>query len=326
MRTAVITGITGQDGPLLSRVLLDRGCKVVGLVRASSAPNRLSLKFCGLDDRIELIPADLSDLPSLIRLFERLKPQEVYNLAAQSSVARSFDEAISTFSFNTHSVINLLEAIRIASPRTRFYQASSSEMFGNVADLPITPNTPMRPVSPYGISKAAAHWIAVQYRDAYGLFVTCGILFNHESALRAEHFVTKKILSAAVRIKQGASERLRLGNLGVQRDWGYAPEYVQAMSDMVTRDNPEDFIICTGAAYSLRAFVEATFDSCGLDWGQHVDIDESLMRRSEIRTIYGDPTRAQQQLGWRHSLSFREMIAKLVQDETAHQAFLAAQH
>jgi GDPmannose 4,6-dehydratase len=325
MKTAVITGITGQDGPLLSKVLLERGCRVVGLVRASSAPNCLALKFCGIDDRVELVPADLSDLPGLIRLFERLRPQEVYNLAAQSSVARSFDEAISTFSFNTHSVINLLEAIRIASPRTRFYQASSSEMYGNVADLPITPNTPMRPVSPYGISKAAAHWIAVNYRDAYGLFVTCGILFNHESALRQPHFVTKKILSAAVRIRNGAGDRLRLGNLGIQRDWGYAPEYVRAMSGMVMRDNPDDFIICTGAAHSLRTFVETTFDACGLDWSQHVDIDESLIRRTEIRTIYGDPTRAQQQLGWRHSLSFREMIAKLVADETAHQAFLAAQ-
>lgn len=324
MGTALVTGVTGQDGPLLSRVLLGRGCRVVGLCRGTM-PNRLSLRFCGLDDKIELRQGDLSDLPALIRLLDQLRPDEIYNLAAQSSVARSFDESVSTVSFNTQGVINLLEAIRIASPRSRFYQASSSEMFGSVESLPVTRRTPMHPVSPYGISKAASHWIACHYRETYDLFVTCGILFNHESALRPEHFATKKILSAAVRIGGGSAERLRLGNVNVLRDWGYAPEYVEAMAGMMARDEPEDFIICTGTPYSLREFAETAFDCVGLDWGDHVDIDPSLVRRSEIHAIYGDPSDAHARLGWRHRLGFRDMIARLLEDERAHQAFLAAQ-
>jgi len=323
MKCALITGITGQDGPLLSQLLLRRGYRVVGLCRGT-VPNRLSLKFCGLDDKVELRHGDLSDLPSLIRLLDQLEPDEIYNLAAQSSVARSFDESISTVSLNTQGVINLLEAVRIASPRSRFYQASSSEMYGSAGRLPITRRTPMRPVSPYGISKAASHWIACHYRDAYGLFVSCGIMFNHESALRPDHFVTKKIISAAVRIRQGSDERLVLGNLDIQRDWGYAPEYVEAMAGMLARDAPEDFIICTGTPHSLREFAETAFDGVGLDWGDHVDSDSALRRPSEIDASYGDPSEAHARLGWRHRLGFRAMIERLVQDEAAHQAFLAA--
>ena len=314
-RKALIAGITGQDGALLTRLLLDRGYVVEGLVRHSGAVDRSRLVALEVADRVTLLPADLADAASLARIVAAVAPDEIYNFAAQSSVARSFTEVGPTIALNTLSVVNLLEATRVAAGGAKFYQASSSEMFGNADRLPIDEATPMRPVSPYGISKVAAHQIATHYREAHGMFVACGILFNHESALRPAYFVTKKIIAAAVRIAAGSDERLKLGDLTIRRDWGYAPDYVAAMAAMLQQDEPADFVICSGAAHTLEAFVAAGFAAAGLDWRRHVDSDPSLRRPTEIAVTFGDAGRARRRLGWRYALGFEEMVARLVRDE-----------
>ena len=318
-RRALIAGITGQDGALLTQLLLQRGYAVSGLVRHSGVVDRSRLEALDVADRVTLLPADLGDAASLARIIAAAAPDEIYNFAAQSSVARSFVEVGPTIALNTLSLVNLLEATRVAAGGARFYQASSSEMFGNADHLPIDEATPMRPVSPYGISKAAAHQIATHYREAHGMFVACGILFNHESALRPAHFVTKKIIAAAVRIAGGGDERLKLGDLAIRRDWGYAPDYVAAMAAMLQQDEPADYVICSGAAHSLEEFVAASFAALGLDWRRHVDSDPSLRRPTEIAVTYGDAGRARRRLGWTYERGFAEMIGQLVRDEAALQ-------
>jgi len=318
MKKALITGVTGQDGAYLSRVLLEKGYKVYGTVRDSISPHSKNLTLLGIEGSIEFIPTDLLDLSNVIRLLERIKPDEIYNLASQSSVGLSFEQPIGTVEFNIMSTVNLLEAIRILPFKAKFYHASSSEMYGKVNELPVTEKTALHPVSPYAVSKAASHWMTVNYREAYGLFCCCGILFNHESVLRAEHFVTKKIISAAVRISKGSKERLKLGNIEIKRDWGFAPQYVKAMWLMLQQDDPDDYVIATGEAHSLREFIELAFAHAGLDWEEYVGIDEALFRPSEIDVIYGNPAKAKAKIGWEYNLSFENLIKRLVEEELKH--------
>ena len=315
MKKALITGITGQDGAYLSRVLWEKGYKVYGTVRDSIALRSKNLKLLGIEGSIELIPTDLLDLSNVIRLLERIKPDEIYNLASQSSVGLSFEQPIGTVEFNIMSTMNLLEAIRILPFKAKFYQASSSEMYGKVNELPVTEKTALHPVSPYAVSKAASHWMTVNYREAYGVFCCCGILFNHESVLRGEHFVTKKIISAAVRIRKGSKEKLKLGNIEIKRDWGLAPEYVKAMWLMLQQDSPDDYVIATGEPHSLREFIELAFSCAGLEWEKHVTIDENLYRPSEIDIIYGNPAKAKAKIGWEYNLPFENLIKQLVEEE-----------
>lgn len=314
-KTALITGISGQDGAYLSRLLLDKGYQVHGLIRDSAHPELRNLDILGIRDRVRLYPANLMDLTNLAGLLEQIAPDEVYHLAAQSSVGLSFSQPIGTIEFNTMSTLNLLEGLRLCGLPARFYQASSSEMFGRAPKLPVTENTALHPVSPYGISKAASHWIAVNYRETHGMFCACGILFNHESCLRAPHFVTKKIISTALAISRGQARKLRLGNLEVARDWGYAPEYVKAMWLMLQHPTPDDYIIATNQAHTLRRFTEAVFQYLDLDCKRHLEEDPKLYRPSELDIIYGDPAKARKQLGWQYQMSFEELIARLVEDE-----------
>jgi GDPmannose 4,6-dehydratase len=318
MKKTLITGVTGQDGAYLSRVLLEKGYKVYGTVRDSIAPHSRNLKLLGIENSLELIPTDLLDLSNVIRLLERIKPDEIYNLASQSSVGLSFEQPIGTVEFNIMSTMNLLEAIRILPIKAKFYQASSSEMYGKANELPITEKTALHPVSPYAVSKAASHWMTVNYREAYGIFCSCGILFNHESVLRAGHFVTKKIISTAARINKGSKETLRLGNIEIRRDWGFAPEYVKAMWLMLQQDEPDDYVIATGEAHSLREFVELAFSHAGLDWKDHVAVDKALYRPSEIDVIYGNPAKAKAKIGWEYNLVFENLIKRLVEEELKH--------
>lgn len=319
MKKALITGVTGQDGAYLSKVLLDKGYKVYGIIRDATVSNLANLKYLGIEDGVELIPANLLDLSSVLRVLERSRPDEIYNLAAQSSVAISFEQPIWTLEFNVLSTINFLEALRILPLGAKFYQASSSEMYGRVRTLPVDEATALHPVSPYAISKATDHWIAINYRESYGLFCCCGILFNHESVLRPKHFVTKKTISTAVQIKKGSREKLRLGNIEIRRDWGYAPEYVKAMWLMLQQEYPDDYIIATNEAHSLREFVEHVFACLGLNWQEHVLIDKSLMRASDIDIIYGNPQKAVEKLGWEYRLRFRELIELLVQEQLKYE-------
>ena len=319
VKKALITGINGQDGSYLSKFLLQKGYKVYGILRNSTVCNLDNLEFLGVKGQLELLPANLSDLSNVIRLVDNIIPDEIYNLAAQSSVALSFQQPIGTIEFNILSTINLLEAIRIRNTKIKFYQASSSEMYGKVMTFPVNEETVLHPVSPYAISKATGHWMAVNSREAYGLFSCCGILFNHESVLRAEHFVTKKILSTAVRISKGSQEELRLGSIEIKRDWGYAPYYVEAMWLMLQQDNADDYVIATNEVHSLKEFIQIVFDSLGLDWENYVIIDKNLYRPSEIDVMYGSPEKAKRKLGWRYDLSFQELIRRLVKEETEYQ-------
>lgn len=316
MRKALITGITGQDGSYLSRFLLDKGYLVHGILRDSTALHISNLQFLGIDGCVELHLANMHDLSNLIRLLDTIKPDEIYNLAAQSSVAISFEQPIWTIDFNVMSTLNLLEAIRILNLDARFYQASSSEMYGKVKILPVDEKAAFHPVSPYAISKATDHWMAVNYRDAYGLFTCCGILFNHESVLRPHQFVTKKIISTAVRISMGSQEKLRLGNIEIKRDWGYAPEYIKAMWLMLQKDKPDDYIIATGEAHSLLEFVQLAFGLLGLNFEEHVITDKDLYRPSDIDVLFGNPAKAKKMLGWEYHMSFEDMIRLLLEEET----------
>ena len=317
MKQAFITGITGQDGAYLTRFLLDKGYAVHGAVRDATRADTSKLEALGVLDRVALHRLNLLDQASLIRTLREVQPDELYNLAAQSSVALSFEQPIPTLQFNVLSPTYLLEAIRLLGLETRFYQASSSEMFGRVTALPVTEETTLHPVSPYAISKAAAHWAAINYREAYGLYSCCGILFNHESPLRPKHFVTKKIVRAAVEIAEGAREGLRLGNLDVWRDWGWAPAYVECMWLMLQQPRPDDYVIATGEAHALREFVALAFAAVGLDAERYVEVDPALYRPADIEVIYGDPSKARRELDWRYDLSFPALIERLVDGERA---------
>ncbi len=313
-KTALITGITGQDGAYLSQFLLGKGYRVIGLVRSYLNPRLEGLAYLGIDKDVELEYCDLQDHSQIINLVARLKPDEIYNLAAQSSVSTSFAQPISTIHFNIISVLYLLEAIKLVNPKIRFYQASSSEMYGKPASLPILENSVLHPLSPYGISKASAHWIAINYREVHNLFTSCGILFNHESFLRSENFFVKKVLRQSIEIKKGLRDCLEVGNIDIRRDFGYAKEYVKAMWLMLQQDTPDDYIICSGKSISLREIIEHIFSRLGIPLEKLV-VKKELFRPTEIMDNYGDNSRARTRLNWEYSLSFFDVLDILLDEE-----------
>lgn len=309
-RRALITGITGQDGAYLARLLLDQGYEVHGMVRRSSTET--FERIADLRDRLQLHQADLLDQLSLVRVLEAAGPDELYNLAAQSFVPTSFQQPLLTGEFTALGVTRMLEATRLVDPKIRFYQASSSEMFGNVRCEPQDEETPFWPRSPYGVAKVYGHWITVNYRESHDLFACSGILFNHESPLRGKEFVTRKISDAVARIKLGRQQELRLGNLDAERDWGFAGDYVRAMWLMLQQDAPDDFVIATGVKHSVRDFCRAAFGHVGLQWEDFVRIDPELFRPADVNTLCGDASKAKQQLGWQPQVAFSELVAMMV--------------
>ncbi len=311
MPLALITGITGQDGSYLAEFLLEQGYQVVGLVRRSSNPNYSRIEH--LLDKIELAQGDLTDLPSLMAVVEKYRPDEVYNLAAQSFVPASWEQPLLTTDVNAVGVTRLLEAIRRVHPTARFYQASTSEMFAQVREMPQNEQTPFHPRSPYGVSKVYGHWITVNYRESYGLFAVSGILFNHESPRRGLHFVTRKVTHGVARIKLGLANELRLGNLDAKRDWGYTGDYVRAMWLMLQQDEPEDFVIGTGEAHSVRELCEVAFSHVGLDYRDFVVVDPKFFRPAEVNILLADPSKARAKLGWQPRVSFEELIRMMVE-------------
>jgi GDPmannose 4,6-dehydratase len=314
-RTALITGITGQDGSYLAEFLLEKGYRVVGMVRRSSAENFHRIEH--IRHRIELEQADLLDQYSLIDLMRRTRPDEVYNLAAMSFVPTSWSQPVLTAEFDATGVTRVLEAIRLSNPEARFYQASSSEMFGKVREVPQREETPFHPRSPYGVAKVYGHYITMNYRESYGLFACSGILFNHESPRRGKEFVTRKVSDAVARIKLGLQETLCLGNLNARRDWGYAGDYVKAMWLMLQQPEPADFVVATGRGHSVRDLVEVAFAHVGLDWRDHVRVDESLTRLAEVDTLLGDWSLARERLGWQPEVAFADLVAMMVDADLA---------
>ncbi len=309
-RRALITGITGQDGSYLAELLLDRGYEVVGIVRRLSAQNYWRIEH--LLDRIRLVPADLLDQLSLIRVLSDVRPHELYNLAAMSFVPASWDQPLLTGEFNAQGVTRVLEAVRHVDPSIRVYQASSSEMFGKVRDVPQSELTPFYPRSPYGVSKVYGHYITVNYRESYGLFACSGILFNHESPRRGLEFVTRKVTDGVARIKLGLADSLSLGNLDAQRDWGFAGDYVRAMWMMLQQAEPDDYVISTGESHSVKELVEVAFAHVGLDWQKYVKLDPAFIRPAEVDHLIGDASKAKRELGWEPSVSFRGLVEMMV--------------
>jgi GDPmannose 4,6-dehydratase len=310
MPTALITGITGQDGSYLAELLLEKGYHVHGVVRRSSTERFDRIEH--LRDRITLHQADLLDHRSLVDALKASSPDEIYNLAAMSFVAVSWIQPTLTAEFTGVGVTRVLEAVREVCPEARLYQASSSEMFGKVREVPQTEDTPFYPRSPYGVAKAYGHFITVNYRESYGMHATCGILFNHESPRRGLEFVTRKITWHAAAIKLGKADKLQLGNLDSERDWGYAKDYVEAMWLMVQQDNPEDYVIATGQTHSVRRCLEIAFDQAGLDIADHVEIADSLKRPAEVDQLIGDASKAQRKLGWSPETTFEQLIRLMV--------------
>jgi GDPmannose 4,6-dehydratase len=314
-KRALITGITGQDGSYLTELLLEKGYEVVGIVRRSSAPNLWRIEH--LLDRITLRPADLLDQLSLIRALSDAEPDEVYNLAAMSFVPASWDQPMLTGEFNAQGVTRMLEAVRQVNPRIRLYQASSSEMFGKVREVPQTELTPFYPRSPYGVSKVFGHYITVNYRESYGLFACSGILFNHESPRRGLEFVTRKVTDGVARIKLGLADSLSLGNLDAQRDWGFAGDYVRAMWLMLQQPDADDFVVATGISHSVRELVEVAFGCAGLEWQRYVKLDPSLVRPAEVDHLIGDAAKARHVLGWSPNVDFGVLIRMMVDADVA---------
>jgi len=315
MPTALITGITGQDGSYLAEELLAKGYRVVGIVRRSSTTPYE--RIAHLVDRVELLSADLLDQHSLVDAMAACSPDEVYNLAAQSFVQTSWNQPVLTGEFTGLGVTRALEAVRKAAPRARFYQASSSEMFGKVVESPQSEHTSFYPRSPYGVAKVYGHWITVNYRESYDLFAVSGILFNHESPRRGLEFVTRKVTDAVARIKLGLAREVRLGNLDARRDWGYAGDYVDAMWRMLQQDHAEDYVIGTGRTHSVRQLCEVAFGCVGLDYREYVKQDERFFRPAEVDLLVADPTKANTQLGWRPQVSFEDLIAMMVDADLA---------
>jgi GDPmannose 4,6-dehydratase len=309
-KRALITGITGQDGSYLAELLLDQGYEVHGMVRRASTEN--FERIAHLQDRISLVHADLLDQSSLVEALEESRPNEVYNLGAQSFVPTSWRQPVLTAEFTGVGVTRLLEAIRRVDPDIRFYQASSSEMFGKVREVPQNEQTPFYPRSPYGVAKAYGHFITVNYRESYGLFAVSGILFNHESPRRGLEFVTRKISDGVARIKLGHADQLVLGNLDAKRDWGYAVDYVEGMWMMLQQDEPEDFVLATGEEHSIREFAEAAFAHVGLDYEQYVRADPEFLRPAEVDHLVGDSSKAREKLGWKPEVSFQELVELMV--------------
>ena len=315
MKTALITGITGQDGSYLAELLLDKGYRVVGIVRRSSTTPYERISH--LVDRIELLSADLLDQTSLVDAIEAVAPDEIYNLAAQSFVAASWTQPTLTGEFTGLGVTRMLEAMKRAAPKARFYQASSSEMFGKVVETPQGENTPFYPRSPYGVAKVYGHWITVNYRESYGLYAVSGILFNHESPRRGLEFVTRKVTDAVARIKLGRATEVRLGTLDARRDWGYAGDYVDAMWRMLQQDEPADYVIGTGKTWTVRQLCEVAFSRAGLDWQEHVKLDAQFLRPAEVELLVADPTKAKTQLDWTPSVDFHGLIHMMVDADLA---------
>jgi GDPmannose 4,6-dehydratase len=309
-KTALITGVTGQDGSYLAELLLDKGYEVVGVVRRTSHDSYERIGH--LLDRLHVVAADLLDQHSLTSVIRDARPAEVYNLAAQSFVPTSWTQPVLTGEFTALGVTRILEAVRLAHPEARFYQASSSEMFGRVQESPQKETTPFYPRSPYGVAKVYGHWITVNYRESYGLFAVSGILFNHESPRRGLEFVTRKVTHAVARIVRGQAKELRLGNLDAKRDWGYAGDYVDAMWRMLQQPTPEDFVIGTGTAHSVRELCQVAFAHAGLDWQKFVTVDPALVRPAEVEHLLADPAKARRVLGWQPAVSFEQLVKKMV--------------
>lgn len=310
-KVALVTGITGQDGSYLAEHLLTQGYRVVGMLRRSSTVNFERIKH--IQDDIELVTGDLLDEVSLINLLQTYRPSEVYNLAAQSFVQTSWSQPVFTGEATALGVTRILDAVRTVDPSIRFYQASSSEMFGKVVEVPQTENTPFYPRSPYGVAKVYGHWITVNYRESYNMFACSGILFNHESPRRGREFVTRKITDAVARIKLGLATELRLGNLEAQRDWGFAGDYVKAMYLMLQQDQPDDFVVSTGETHSVRRFCEIAFGHVGLNYADYVKIDERFMRPAEVDLLIGDPAKAKRVLGWQPETPFEQLVTMMVE-------------
>ncbi len=318
MKKALITGITGQDGSYLAELLLKKGYEVYGIIRRSSSFNTGRIDHIYQDPhdpnyRLHLVYGDLNDASSLNRILRTVQPDEIYNLGAQSHVRVSFDVPEYTAEVTGVATVRLLEAIRESGLKPKFYQASSSEMFGKVVEVPQRETTPFYPRSPYGAAKVYAHWITVNYRESYGLFACNGILFNHESPRRGETFVTRKITKAAARIKLGLQDKLYLGNLDAKRDWGFAGDYVEAMWLMLQQDQPEDYVIATGETHSIRELLDAAFDLVGMDWAQHVEIDPRYFRPAEVDLLIGDATKARTKLGWKPTVGFHDLVRMMVE-------------
>ncbi|HQZ99855.1 MAG TPA: GDP-mannose 4,6-dehydratase [Thermoflexales bacterium] len=309
-KTALITGVTGQDGSYLAEFLLEMGYRVVAMVRRTSTINFDRIKH--IQDKIELVQGDLLDQSSLMEIVREYKPDEVYNLAAQSFVPTSFTQPVLTGEFTALGVTRMLEAIRHVKPDARFYQASSSEMFGKVVEVPQRETTPFHPRSPYGVAKVYGHWITINYRESYNLFACSGILFNHESPRRGLEFVTHKVTYAAARIKKGLQQELHLGNLDARRDWGFAGDYVRGMWMMLQHDKPDDYVLATGETHSVRELCQVAFDRAGLNWEKHVVVDPKFYRPAEVDLLIGDPAKAGRILGWEPKVTFRGLVEMMV--------------
>ncbi|HIP07893.1 MAG TPA: GDP-mannose 4,6-dehydratase [Mariprofundaceae bacterium] len=314
-KTALICGVSGQDGALLAKLLLSKGYHVVGTSRDAQASSFSNLERLGIGSDVELVSMSLSDFRSVLQVVDKTKPDEIYNFAGQSSVGLSFEQPVETLESHATGTLNLLEVVRFLGGDIRIYNAGSGECFGDVGSISANEKTPFYPRSPYAVAKAAAFWEAVNYREAYGLYVCSGILFNHESPLRPARFVTKKIVKAACRIANGSGETLKLGNLSIKRDWGWAEEYVDAMWRMLQQNEAEDFVIATGQSNSLEDFVNQAFQVVGLDWREHVVSDESLLRPSEIMENKGDSSKAKDKLGWKPTLLMNDVIQKMIEAE-----------
>lgn len=317
MPTALITGITGQDGSYLAELLLEKGYRVVGTVRRSSTTPYE--RIAHLVDKVELISADLLDQSSLTDAVSECAPDEIYNLAAQSFVQTSWNQPVLTGEFTALGVTRMLEAMKKAAPKARFYQASSSEMFGKVVESPQRESTPFYPRSPYGVAKVYGHWITVNYRESFGLYAVSGVLFNHESPRRGLEFVTRKVTDAVARIKLGLAHEVRLGNLDARRDWGFAGDYVEAMWLMLQQDEPDDYVIGTGHTWSVRDLCDVAFSYAGLDYRQHVVQDPRFFRPAEVDLLVADPSKAKEQLGWAPGLSFEQLVHAMVEADLERQ-------
>jgi GDPmannose 4,6-dehydratase len=315
MPRALITGVTGQDGAYLSQLLLEKGYEVFGLLRRSASAEVVGerLRWLGIADDIRMVDGNLTDLSVLIRSLQDIQPDEVYNLAAQSFVKTSWNQPLLTGQVTGMGAHNLLEAIRIAAPKARFYQASSSEMFGLIQEPQQSEKTPFYPRSPYGVAKLYAHWMTVNYRESFGLHASSGILFNHESPLRGIEFVTRKVTDGVARIKLGLAKELPMGNLEATRDWGHARDYVRAMWLMLQQETPDDYVVATGRTVSVREFCRIAFDCVGLDYQEFVTVDERFMRPAEVDVLLGDSSKAQQKLGWTPVTSLEAMVAEMVE-------------
>ena len=315
MRTCLITGITGQDGAYLAQLLLQKGYRVLGLMRRSASSDVVGerLRWLGILDDVELIDGNLIDISSLMRTIKDYKPDEIYNLAAQSFVATSWNQPILTGQVTGLGAVNMLEATRLMHPQARFYQASSSEMFGQVRDQRQNENTLFHPRSPYAAAKLYAHWMTINYRESFGMHASSGILFNHESPLRGIEFVTRKVTDGVARIKLGLATELRLGNLDARRDWGHARDYVRAMWMMLQQDKPGDYVVATGRSASIRDLCDLAFSIVGLNWQDHVRTDPKALRPAEVDYLCGDARKAQEALGWQSSTSLEQLIAEMVQ-------------